>query len=121
MGLYAIGVLLPDGRYNPGAFDYVSVRFETEVWQNSKGDSREEAVGATVTYDLSPAKATFFNDEYAAFDALNDLKRLDREGKVTRESFAWGEGAATPLIEQLVVIALTESVLDAPARSRASR
>lgn len=105
---YAIGWLATNSLdlWAPDRLDYVTIEFETEVWTNSRGGRREEPVSAKVTYDIRVRKATFFDTASDALDALNALRRLDKEGAVTRVSACFGEGAWTPPIKDLAIFKL---------------
>ena len=108
--MYALGV----PSWNIERFDYVIVEFETEVWSNSKGDTREEVVGAKVTFDINPKRATFFDYEHEAFDALDTLKKLDAAGKVKCVKYGYDESWGTPGVDVLAVFKLSQTKLDAP-------
>ena len=105
---YAIGWLATNSRalWAPDRLDYVTIEFETEIWTSSRGTQRKEAVSATVTYDIAVRKATFFDTGADALEALNTLRRLDREGEVKRVSALFGDGAWTPEIKDLAIFKL---------------
>ena len=69
------------------SIDFIKVKFNDVVWYNKKGENKVEREGAHIEYDIADTNATLFGNKDDAISALKSIKELNKEGKVTAESF----------------------------------
>ena len=70
------------------SINFVKVTFNDVIWYNNKGDSKIEREQAHIVYDIFDTDATFFETKEDALSALESIKTLNKDGKVTAERFA---------------------------------
>lgn len=68
--------------------NFVKVKFDDVIWYNNKGGSKIEREQAHIVYDIFDTDATFFETKEDALSALESIKTLNKDGKVTAERFA---------------------------------
>lgn len=106
---YAIG---DSSRNMNGNMDFVNISFEKEEVMNNKGEKVIENVSGTVIYDIKPFSATYFTNSKDAINTLNEVIRLEKLGKIVRQSVYRSDVILTPSIENLVIFGINHQQLN---------